>query len=558
MEKLNLHPLVLRILLQREIVQEEEIQKFLYGTLHDLPNPFLLPDMDRAVERLILAMGKREKILFFGDYDVDGITGTAQLQSFFREMGFSTHPLLPHRIKDGYGLTEKSVRRILIEKPDLLVTIDNGTKSKREISLLKENGIDVIVIDHHETPSESERPPVDALLNPKEVHSSFPERNIASAGLVFLLLMALRARCRERGISPLPNLKRYLDLAALGTIADIVPLTGTNRLLVKYGLEEIGQTSRIGLKALAESASVRRPVNVGSVSFRLAPRINAAGRLADPKLALDLLMAEESPVASVLASKLESLNRERQQIEETVLSEAIKMVERDQKDRKGIVVAGPGWHLGVVGIVAAKLTECFSRPAIVLALSEDGKEAKGSARTVPGFSVYRALKRIEEEMECFGGHDAAAGMTVRAENLERFAKEFDQSVQEEWDPSYSPQPRIDAVIPLSDITIPLVKDLTLLEPHGPGNPEPVFMSSSVQLNSCRIVGSKGGKGGKGHLKATLCQGGSRIEAIGFNLGPYLESSSKNSLHNVRFFPQFNYWNGEENIQVKIKSINLTN
>lgn len=547
-----IHPLVAELLIKRGIFSEEAVQRFLYGTLADLPNPFLLPEMDRAVDRLLQALGKKERILFFGDYDVDGITGTAALTGFFREMGLKTEGLLPHRLKDGYGLSETSVKKISALRPELLVTIDNGTSARAEIGFLRKQGIDVIVIDHHETPSEKGRPEVSALLNPKSSGSRFPEREIASAGLVFLLLMALRSKCRDRGITPLPNLKRYLDLACLGTIADIVPLIGTNRLLVKYGLEEIGKSSRPGLKALLEKADVRPPVTVGSVAFRIAPRINAAGRLADPRIALDLLLAENLSDALNLASRLEELNQERQRTEEKVVREAVALVEREQTGRRGIVAAGRDWHLGVVGIVAAKLVDRFGRPSVVLSLSEDGKEAKGSARTVAGFSVYRALKKIEGEMTRFGGHDAACGLAVAGENLDRFAQKFDASVKEEWPKEWDetggpPRVAIDAEISLDAINTALVKELQLLEPHGPGNPEPVLMTGGVLLEGSRVVG-------KGHLKTVLCQGGSRIEAIGFNLGAFVESSTPQSPLNIAFTPQFNSWNGIENLQLKIKSI----
>jgi single-stranded-DNA-specific exonuclease len=551
--KFGLNPLTSQLIIQRNLFSDGdgEIQRFLYGTLNDLPNPFLLPDMDRAVDRLMKGIRNKEKILFFGDYDVDGITGTAQLRFFFREIGLETRSFLPHRLHEGYGLTEKSVRKIVAEKPDLLVTIDNGTNARDEIAYLRKAGIDVVVIDHHEAPSENDPPPTAALVNPKSKNSKWSERDIASAGLVFLLLIALRSRLREQGGYPLPNLKRYLDLACLGTIADIVPLTGTNRLIVKYGLEEIAAASRPGLKALMEAASIRIPVGVGSVAFRLAPRINAAGRLSDPKIALDLLLAQSASEAVPLAVKLEELNRERQRIEENVLKEAAAMVEEQQKDRQGIVAAAPGWHLGVVGIVASKLTERFGRPAVVLAVSEDGGEARGSARTVPGLSVYAALKKIEEEMIRFGGHDAAAGLAVRRENLETFARRFDRSVREDWNDSHRPKLWIDAVLPLKEIHTPLVKELTLLEPHGPGNPEPLFMSSEIKLEASRIVGN-------GHLKTVLCQGETRIDAIGFDWAPYLETSLKTDLHRVAFSPQINEWNGSENIQIKIKSIRPNN
>ncbi len=543
---LGIHPLLAHLLLHRGIDDDSTAQKFLYGALADLPDPFLLPDMDRAVERLMTALAKGEKVLFFGDYDVDGITGTAAMLSYFREIGKAASSILPRRLEEGYGLTEKSVRRIIAERPDLLVTIDNGTRSDQEIRFLREQGIDVIVVDHHEAPTSDRWPPVAALINPKRSDSGFADRDVASAGLVFLLLMALRSRCREKG-GPLPNLKRYLDLACLGTVADVVPLKGTNRLLVKYGLRELDETTRPGLKALTEVADARPPFTVGQIAFRLAPRINASGRIGDPAIALELLLATDPLAAEGLAAKLDRLNRERQALEETALREALEQVEKEQRDRLGLTVASPGWHLGVVGIVAARLAERYGRPAVVLGSSPDGLEARGSARSVPGFSVYEALRRIEGEMTRFGGHAAAAGVTLPAANIDRFGKRFDEAVRDLAGAEISPKLMVDAVIPLAQIKVPLIREIRVLEPHGPGNPEPTFLASGLSLDDCRVVGN-------GHLKMRLCQEGTRIDAIGFDWGTYLETALKGGLHEVVFSPQINEWNGRETAQLKIRSI----
>lgn len=550
---LDLHLLVARLLVQRGLTDEDAARLFLGGTLADLPNPFLLPDMDQAVARILKAVHGKEKILIFGDYDVDGITGTAQLQSYFQAIGLTTQALLPHRMDDGYGLTESSVRKIAAAKPDLLVTVDNGTRSRDEIAFLRGRGIEVIVIDHHEAPA-ADRPDVSALVNPKAPDSRFGERDIASAGLVFLLLMALRSRSREVGMMPLPNLKRFLDLACLGTIADVVPLTGTNRILARFGLQEIDRGERLGLRALKTLSQVGTPATTTTVAFRLAPRLNAAGRLADPRLALDLLLSSTEAEAAALAQRLEELNRERQRIEEKVTGEAIAQIEKEALHRHGLTAAGAGWHLGVVGIVAAKLTERFGRPAVVLAISEDGKTAKGSARTVGRFSVYEALKSVEPEMLRFGGHAAAAGLTVSVENLSRFAQRFDESVKSLWSEDHRPRLDVDSTLSLTDINSALVRQLSLLEPHGAGNPEPLFLSEAVRLEGCRVVGGSGGRSGKGHLKALLCQEGARVEAIGFDWGGYLEQALKIPSHRVAFSPQMNVWNGVQSVQIKIKSI----
>lgn len=549
----ELHPIIARLLVRRGLRDEKSVRRFLTGTLSDLPDPFALPDMDFAVERILRAIETREKIVVFGDYDVDGISGTAQLCAYLREVGARPVPLLPHRMHDGYGLTEKSVNKIAAEKPDLLITIDNGTKSFSEIAHLKGLGADVIVIDHHETPTPETWPPVVAMVNPKRVDSKFVERDIASAGLVFLLLMALRARARERGLSPLPNLKRYLDLACLGTIADVVPLIGTNRLLVKFGLQEAGSSLRPGIKALREISDTSPPLTVTHVAFRLAPRINAAGRLSDPKLALDLLLSEDMDEARAAALRLEELNRERQTVEAQVTREAFAQIEEEQADRQGIVAAGEGWHLGVVGIVAAKLTERFGRPAIALTINAESGQAKGSARTVGNFSVHEALKAIEPLMSRFGGHAAAAGMTVDLTKLEDFKNAFNDSVHRLWDSKSESSVEADSDLPFSEIGTPLLRDLERLEPFGPGNPEPQFSAFGVRLESCRLVGNSGGTS-PGHLKAIFCQNGARFDGIGFGQGQYLKTALASPLHQVLFLPQRNEWNGRSSLQLKIKKI----
>lgn len=538
-QALSISGLTAHLLLQRGMTSAEEAKTFLYPTWDLLPDLRQIPDIDQAVKRLTQALAKKEKVLFYGDYDLDGISGTAQLVAFFRELGFETEAYLPHRLEEGYGLNLETLKRIVAQhRPDLLVTIDNGTNAFAEISFLQQQGVDVIVIDHHETPKE--RPPCVALLNPKRADSSFSEP-VASAGLVYLLLIALRASLRNQGLGKLPNLRRYLDLACLGTIADVVPLLGLNRLLVKEGLRELAGSERPGLIALMKRAEVRVPLSVGQVSFRIAPRLNAAGRLADPRLALDLLLAPDETTAQKLADQLERLNQERQQIEAGVLQEAIEMVEREQQDRSGIVVGSEHWHLGVVGIVAAKLVERFGKPSIVLTIEHD--IAKGSARTIPGFSLYDALHTMADTMIRYGGHHAAAGMTLKKENLSIFAQKFDQAVRSCPVLGKSP-PAVDALLTLKEITPSLLQELALLGPHGPQNPEPIFSAENVRFEKCRVVG-------KSHLKATLIQDGVQMEAIGFNLGPLHSMVDKRC---ITFQPGWNEWNGLASIQLMLKNI----
>ncbi len=552
-ETKKLHPLLVQLLLRRGFSSPEEVEQFLYGNLSHLPDPWKLPDMSLAVDRLIHAFRKKEKVVLFGDYDVDGMTGTAQLAAFFQDLGHPVEPCLPHRLTEGYGLTAASVQKILSLKPDLVVTIDNGTTALKEIQSLKDHGADVIVVDHHETPHQ--RPSVVALVNPKSPGSSFPERDIASAGLIFLLLMAMRARLREEGVSDLPNLKRYLDLCCLGTIADVVPLIGTNRLLVKYGLKELETTQRPGLKALMKLASVNTPLTASTAAFRLIPRLNAAGRLASPTLSLNLLLSKDDQESFVLANQLEDLNRERQKLEEKATHEAIQMVKENQNEFKGLVVASPHWHLGIVGIVASRLVDYFNRPSIVLSTDLQKNLAKGSARTVQGISVHKVLKTLSEELLSFGGHDAACGLSLALDALPSFAHKFSEAVNQIY-PDYPPLSLapfpIDATLELHQINSELIEMLNLLQPFGSGNPEPTFMSSPVRLNAPRVVGEK-------HLKMVVTQDKNHLEAIAFN---WLRTKSTFSPpvisddYEVSFFPELNCWNGLESIQLRVKNLSL--
>lgn len=540
---ISVSELTAHLLLQRGITEREEAERFLRPQWSHLPDLKLLPELDRAVERLTQALAKKEKVLLYGDYDVDGMTATAELAVFFRELGLEPETHLPHRLKEGYGLNLDVLKEILErKKPDLIVTIDNGTNASAEIDFAKQQGVDVIVIDHHETPKE--RPACLALLNPKRQDSRFSEP-VASAGLVYLLLLAWRAELRRRGIGPLPNLRRYLDLAALGTIADVVPLTGLNRLLVKEGLAELNATQRPGLAALISRAELRRPITVGGAAFRIAPRLNAAGRLADPRLAFELLLTQDSHAAAAFADQLEGLNRERQQIEEKVLAEAIEMVE--SSDRRGIAVGKVGWHLGVVGIVAARLVERYGKPAFVFSINPDQGTAKGSGRTPKGFSLYEALCEIRDTMVRFGGHHDAAGATLKAESLEIFAQRFDQAVRDRFPAGPGKPMVVDALLKLAEIGPNLMKELALLKPHGPGNPEPLFAARDVFLERSRIVGL-------GHLKAVACQDGAEREAIGFDWGHYLPRLKDRRPHQIAFQPEWSLWNGVDRVQLVIRNL----
>ncbi len=537
---LQISPLMARLLIGRGLADPDQAHSFLSTRLEDIPDPHSLEEMDRAVARILQAIKQRDDVLIYGDYDVDGMTGTAQLALFLAEVGLTPRTFLPHRLEDGYGLNPKTLAKILAHPPDLLITIDNGTNAVAEISRLRSQGIDVMVIDHHETPNQ--RPDVVALLNPKSSGSTFKERNIASAGLVFLFLIALRQSLRQSGAALIPNLKRYLDLATLGTIADVVPLVGYNRTLVTFGLKELTETTRPGLIALKEVAQVVGPVTPTTVGFRLAPRLNAAGRMRHASLALQLLMTADHIEAKQIATQLEQLNQERQAVEEEMAREAYQMVELEASDRCGLVVAREGWHLGVAGIVAARLVDRYQKPAIVIAL-ENGV-GRGSGRTVPEISLYDALTNAASELIHFGGHHAACGLAIEPSRIAIFAKLFDQAVQKQSGGTSSPL-WIDSFVELSHIDLPLIQEIARLEPFGAGNPEPLFAVQGVTIVQPRIVGTN-------HLKGIVQQGNTQLAAIGFRFADQLTNLSSGNKHNIAFSPQINEWKGSISVQLRIR------
>ncbi len=545
--QLDLSPSIATILWNRGFHDAATLEKFLHPKMTDLPSPFLLPEMEEGVTYLVGAIQRREKIVLFGDYDVDGITGTSQLYLFLKDVGANVDALLPNRFHDGYGLTASSMQKILLKTPQLVITIDNGTAAHLELEKLRAQGIPVIIIDHHEKPNPENRPSCLALINPKSTSSQFPDPNIAAAGLAFLFLVALRAKLRDSGRLDLPNMKRYLALATLGTIADVVPLKGINRWMVQFGLPELTNTDRPGLKALKEVSGMTVGAEVTSydVAFRLAPRINAAGRLEDPRLAFDPLTTSDAGQAQQLALTLNQLNTQRQKLEETALKECYETVDREFINDSILVLGHENWHLGVVGIIAARLTERYHRPAIVMNIHE-GK-AKGSARSVSKVSVYEVIKQASSDLLRFGGHDAAAGLMLPEEKIASFRQQANEAMTP-FRQYLVPAPiNIESRVSLEDVCEKLLQNLKSMEPFGAYNPQPTFVLQAAPLSQLRIVGEN-------HLKAFVEEKRKRIEMIGFRMSDYMPIAQQHTHHEIAFFPKKNIWNGEESIQLQIKAI----
>ncbi len=540
---LRISPLSVRLLLNRGICSPDQARHFLYPALSDLPEPFTMKGMDRAVSRIARALRHGEKIALYGDYDVDGTTATAVLFLFLKEAGVPVEFFIPDRVKEGYGLNLDALKNIRASGAALLITADCGISSEEEIRWAGENGLEVVVTDHHEVPGKL--PPALAILNPKQRDCPYPFKGLAGVGVAFNLIIGLRSFLRKEGFfkGAGPNLKGYLDLVALGTVSDVVPLTGANRILVKYGLEELSRPTRPGIVALKEVSGLESgPVDTVAVNFRLAPRINAAGRLEDAGQVVRLLTTQDPGEARRIAVHLNELNSLRQGIEEKILIDARQMIgARAAEKTNSLVLASVDWHPGVIGIVASRLAEEFHRPTILIALRE--KLGKGSGRSISAFSLYEGLKACETWMEGFGGHDQAAGLVIRAERIPGFCRAFEDIVaQRLTEEDLVPRLDLDALARLEDLQDPFLAELGALAPFGPGNPEPIVGLEALDVLSSRVVG-------KDHLRIRVKQGRWCRDAIGFGMGCRHPLSGEGM--KMAIVPQVGLFQGKRSLQLRI-------
>lgn len=539
-------PLVARLLWNRGIETADAAAAFLRPTLaQGLRSPALLPDMDIATRRLADAIESGERIAVYGDYDVDGVTGAAILTLFLRQLGADPLVHVSHRAREGYGLHAGALHALHGQGARVVVTADLGTANVAELALAQGLGMDVIVCDHHHAPQS--RPPALAVLNPLRSDAAFPFKGLSGAGVAFYLLMGLRMELRRRGHTGLPDLRRYLDLVALGAVADVVPLREENRVLVSNGLRELERTVRPGLIALKEAALVERPT-VRSIAFRLAPRLNAGGRLADARIAVDALTTDDPERARTLVAELEVHNAERRSVEERMTREAIALVEAGQNEAAGLVVAAEGWHHGVVGIVAARLAERWHRAALVIAL--DGGEGRGSGRSTAGVHLLDAVGACHDLLETFGGHRQAVGFRVRGDRIDGLRERFSAAVAAQTATrDMRPCLEIDAELSLAQVTTEMARALALCEPHGEGNPEPRFVTRGVRIDGSRMVGDPS----RPHLKLRLRQDGRTLPAIAFGQG-HLPLVTGDRVDLV-FIPRLGTWRGVERLEIEVVAIN---
>lgn len=531
----GISPALAQVLINRGVKTPGEVQAFMSPGLDSMCDPFDIDGVGTLVDAVLGAREKGLRLFVHGDYDADGLTATAIMVGAMRRMGIETDYFIPNRFSDGYGFHPAAVEKAKAVGADLIVTVDCGITSFEAAEAAKASGIDLIITDHHEPGGGL--PEALAVINPK-LSARGPAAGLSGAGIALKAVQALSMK--EKAIVPAD----YIDLAALGTLADSVPLVGENRTIVREGLNALADARRPGIRALKDVSGLgNRELRAGLMAFTLVPRINAAGRLADATEVVELMLTESGQRAEEIARSLDFKNSERQKTEEAVLGEALEVIEK-RGYGPAIVLAGEGWHEGVVGIVAAKVAETFNRPSFVLSI-KDGV-AKGSARSVPGFDVHAALTMAGEHLLGFGGHKQAAGLKLSISELEAFEKKMNSIAASQME-DFTPVLDIDAEVDLRDVTFSLVRELGQLEPFGSGNPEPVLGARELEPINPRVVGSN-------HLKVKLRGGNCAHDAIGWGLGDLCDFVSQSATVDAAFAATINDWDGGRMVQLSLKGL----
>lgn len=539
---LKIHPILCQLLVQRGVANYQKAKAFFRPQLTDLHDPWRMKDMLKAVKRILSAIDSEEKILVFGDYDVDGTTSVACMYQFLQKI-YTPDKIefyIPHRYREGYGISKAGIDFAYENNFTLIVSLDCGIKSVDLIQYAKELGIDFVVCDHHLP--DSVLPPAVAILNPKQSDCEYPYKELCGCGVGFKLICAL---CDELNLPPETSYE-YLDLVATAIAADIVPMTGENRILAYYGLKKANENPNVGIKALKELSGLVKELHITNLVFMIAPRVNAAGRMDDARKAVQMFIAASEPEAKQYAEMLHSDNSDRKEADKNITEEALSVIESstDANTRKSTVVFQPHWHKGVVGIVASRLIEHYYRPTIVL--TQSGDYAAGSARSVPGFNLYEAIHACREHLLGYGGHFAAAGMTLEIDKIEAFREKFEEVVSSTIAPDLLiPEINIDAEVNLSDLNSTFYNIVCQMEPFGPENLRPVFLSRHVSdTGYSRIVKEQ-------HLKFSVKQANTIFNGIGFGMAekfPLLESKQP---VDIVFTLDENEWNGNKSLQMKV-------
>lgn len=540
-EKYQISELLATILVGRNIVEDSKIKVFLEPTRKDFYDPFLLPDMEKAVERLIKAIDNNEKLIIYGDYDVDGITSISVLKKFLEDRGLKVGTHIPNRLDEGYGLNKDAINTIYEDGYRLMITVDCGISGIEEVEYANSLGIETIITDHHE-PLDN-LPNALAVIDPKIKNSKYPFNQLAGVGVVFKVIQAIGIKLN---LDEKEYLK-FLDLVCIGTISDIVPLVDENRVIAKLGLKLVEVTQNIGLKTLLTSIGYSK-INSMSVSFGIAPRINACGRMGHADEALKLFLTNSKQEAEVLTENLNNYNKTRQEIEKKIFEEALaKIEEEDFSNKDAIVIAGDNWHHGVIGIVSSKITDMYFKPSILICF--DGENGKGSGRSIIGFDLHKALCETSQYLEKYGGHEMAVGLSLLKSNFESFKEAFQKYAEESNIKDIIPIINIDKLITEKDLNIKAVKELEKLEPFGEANKCPLIAYKNLKIDSIRVLTE-----GK-HMKLTLkTENNNIITAMGFNMGYRAEEFLIGDRVDIVGALEINSFNGMENIQFNLKDI----
>ncbi|MGE6259529.1 single-stranded-DNA-specific exonuclease RecJ [Heyndrickxia sporothermodurans] len=544
-EKLNITPLVAKLLVNRGIHEIEEARSFLFGEGETFHDPFLLKGMEETVNRIRYAINENEPILVFGDYDADGVTSTSVMMTVLKDLGAKVDFYIPNRFTEGYGPNEEAFRWAASKGIKLIITVDTGIAAIHEANVAEELGIDLIITDHHE-PAPT-LPSAFSIIHPKHPDSIYPFKELAGVGVAFKVAHALYGELPEH----------LLDLVVIGTIADLVPLRGENRLIVKKGLKKLAISERKGIQALFEiTGAEQSSLNEETIGFVIGPRLNAAGRLDSADPAVELLLSTEKQPAMKIAMEIDAMNKERQSIVNEITKEAISMVENNPElnESSVLVIGKEGWNAGVIGIVASRLVDKYYRPTIVLSFDPSTNLAKGSARSIAGFDLYKNLSTCRDILPHFGGHPMAAGMTLNIDDVNDLRVRLNQLADESLtSEDFVPLTDIDASIPLEDVHLESIQQLNLLEPYGMGNPKPVILIENVSLSQIRQIGAD-----HKHLKVILESSGVQLDGVGFGLGDYLSEISPLATVSVIGELSINEWNNIRKPQIFLKDMMVKN
>ncbi len=541
LKECNISKLLAILLSNRGISSKEQVDLYLKPTRKDFYNPFLMPDMEKAVDRILKAINNQEKVIIYGDYDVDGITSTTVLKKFLGERGLEVDWYIPNRLNEGYGLNKNAIDYINKKGYTLIITVDCGISAIEEIQYAVNLGIEVIVTDHHE-PIEV-LPNCLAVIDAKRKDNIYPFNQLAGVGVVFKLIQAISIKLN---IEEKEYLK-YLDLVAIGTISDIVPLKDENRVISKLGIKLVEVTRNIGLKSLISVLGFKK-IDSTVISFGIAPRINASGRMGVQEKALELFLTNDYKEAKNITEELNNYNNNRQAEEQKIFKEALEKL-KVEEDKPCIILGNEDWHHGVIGIVSSKITDMFFKPSILLCF--EGNEAKGSGRSIPGFDLHKALMECSKDIKKFGGHSMAVGITIEREKYETFKSNFEKYIESTNIKDIVPVVSIDAEVLLKDLNINIIKELELMEPFGEANKIPQFLLRNLKIIAIRALSE-----GK-HLKLKLKQDNYIIDAIGFNIGELADIYQIEDKVDVVGNININVFNGVESLQLNIKDIRKT-